>query len=1005
MEKDFTAGFARRLTADELKSNPPKYYLPHFGVPKDKRDESKGIRVVYDGTVPFKDNAINKAVCPGPTIINSLPETITEFRPGQFAWSADIQAMYSQVGLPPEDQMYHGFLWTERDGTTSTCIRTRVTFGLACSPYVAISATHQAAKEAGPGEEEAAEDITKMYVDDLLRSAKTEANATHRAVTAKKLLKAGGFPLVGFASNSPKLLEAVGEQSSTQDVLLGNSDHTEPLLGMTWRPATDMLGFRVHHPGVIDFTRVGVLSRVAELYDPLGLAACLVVKAKIQCRALGTKGLGWTDPLDEDNRNWWIQYFHHVQQLRNIEMPRCLFPDEDNIVRRELHTFCDASEDAIAAVVFLRVVYRDGRVSIPFIKAATKLMPAAVISVVKGELNASLLGARLCDAVMPAIGRPIHQRFFWTDSAPVRNLVRATAAFYKTYFSVRIGEIQSLTKPPEWRFIPGKINPADIATRAKLEDEAIPHAWLLGPPFLLEPIDCWPEDLPWMKVTEELRTVRAHHAEVQVTFDWNAVTLADSTIQQLVQLSTATMELVRRCQEEAFADDLVRLRAGKRLLLSSRLQPFTPFLDDHGILRMGGRLRKAALPYDNRHPVLMPGRHPLSRKIVELFHHQLHHAGTDYVLTHVRQHFWIMAGRELVKCIRRDCLRCRRHHARPLTQLMADLHESRLAAGAPPFSYTAVDYFGPFETTYGRGRTQKRWGVLFTCLSTRATYLDLAASLSADDFLLVLRRFIGIYTKPTQMRSDNGTNFVGAERQLLEAVEALHESEVTRQFMLEQGIDWAWQPARSPHFGGAHEALVKSTKRALYAALEVEKQRHRHPTDDILRTLLFEVAGLLNARPLTPASNDPTDLRPLTPNDFLNRPPTADRPAGDFADALPQQRFRYLQRMLDLFWTCWRRDYLQSLTARMKWQTKDRNLAVGDLVLEVDKAAKRSQWKTGRITAVFPGADGLVRAVDVLFDTGTFRRGITELCLLDPGSPSSPPEQGSGEHVTEKPSD
>jgi hypothetical protein len=281
--------------------------------------------------------------------------------------------------------------------------------------------------------------------------------------------------------------------------------------------------------------------------------------------------------------------------------------------------------------------------------------------------------------------------------------------------------------------------------------------------------------------------------------------------------------------------------------------------------------------------------------------------------------------------------------------------------------------------------------------------LDFAASLSSGDFLFILRRFIGLYGKPRSLHSDNGTNFVGAERLLREEVDALHATGEAHQFMKKEGIDWHFQPACTPHFGGAHEALVRSVKKALYAALEIEKGVLRHPTEDMLRTLLFEVAGLLNSRPLTYASSDPDDLRPLTPNDFLNRPPAANLPVGEFQDALPRENYRYVQRMTNLFCDLWKGTYLQSLAGRKKWQARRRNFEVGDFVLEIDKQLKRAQWSTGRIVKTYPGADGLVRAVDVKIGNGIFRRGIQQLCLLEANS-TAQDLPVSGEHGSAKPS-
>ncbi|KAI9555042.1 hypothetical protein GHT06_020340 [Daphnia sinensis] len=176
------------------------------------------------------------------------------------------------------------------------------------------------------------------------------------------------------------------------------------------------------------------------------------------------------------------------------------------------------------------------------------------------------------------------------------------------------------------------------------------------------------------------------------------------------------------------------------------------------------------------------------------------------------------------------------------------------------------------------------------------------------------------------------------------------------------------------------------TTSSLLAALEQKGNSLRYPSEDLLRTLLYEVAGLLNTCPLTYASSDPADFRPLTPNDFLNRSPTAYPPAGTFGDAPPRDHYRYLQRVLNLFWDLWKTVYLQSLAARKKWKTKQPNFEVGDVVLEINKSLSRGVWNIGHIVKVFPGSDGCVRTVDVQLPSGIFRRGITELCLLESSS-------------------
>ncbi len=144
------------------------------------------------------------------------------------------------------------------------------------------------------------------------------------------------------------------------------------------------------------------------------------------------------------------------------------------------------------------------------VKATNKLAPKKTISVPKLELNAVLLGARVTQAIQQALPDHIHRRRFWTDSSTVRNWIRATAANYQVFVSNRVGEIQTITDEAEWRFVPGRLNPADAATRSALDGEIFPAIWLDGPDFLPQPEEKWPADLPWMKVKEEMRSARVN---------------------------------------------------------------------------------------------------------------------------------------------------------------------------------------------------------------------------------------------------------------------------------------------------------------------------------------------------------------------------------------------------------------------------------------------------------------------------------------------------------------
>ena len=161
------------------------------------------------------------------------------------------------------------------------------------------------------------------------------------------------------------------------------------------------------------------------------------------------QGFRWTDTVTDDDELWWRDWFVALDQLTKMELPRCLFPRRTDIIETELHTFCDASEEAYAAVVYVRNTYIGGGVLVRGVKAANKFAPIKTVSVPKLELNAALLGSRLARTVQSAIRSKIHRRRFWTDSSTVQNWIRGTAAYYQVYVSNRVGEIQTLAEPSQ----------------------------------------------------------------------------------------------------------------------------------------------------------------------------------------------------------------------------------------------------------------------------------------------------------------------------------------------------------------------------------------------------------------------------------------------------------------------------------------------------------------------------------------------------------------------------
>lgn len=230
---------------------------------------------------------------------------------------------------------------------------------------------------------------------------------------------------------------------------------------------------------------------------------------------------------------------------------------------------------------------------------------------------------------------------------------------------------------------------------------------------------------------------------------------------------------------------------------------------------------------------------------------------------------------------------------------MAPLLEDRLLPDKPPFTNVGIDYFGLFEVKWGQS-TVKRYGVMITCLTIRAVHIEVADILDTSACINVLRRFISRGGQISIMRSDNGTNFVGAEKELREAVKNLDQSEMEKTIQ-KRGIKWIFNSPAASHQGGIWEQQIGTVRRILGTLLKEQTL-----TDDSLQTLLCEVESIINGRPITSVSDDPRDIEPLTPSHLLLMKTQPNIPPGIFNkdDLYAGKRWRQVQYLADpLFWS------------------------------------------------------------------------------------------------------
>jgi hypothetical protein len=340
-----------------------------------------------------------------------------------------------------------------------------------------------------------------------------------------------------------------------------------------------------------------------------------------------------------------------------------------------------------------------------------------------------------------------------------------------------------------------------------------------------------------------------------------------------------------------------------------------------------------------------------------------------------------------VKKIIRDCQKCKNQRAIPQTPEMAPLPIQRLAVYEHPFTYTGLDFFGPVLVSIGR-RHEKRYGALFTCLTTRAVHLELAASLTTDSCIIVVRNFINRRGLPKEIWSDNGTNMHGAESELKRAIRELDQNKLQTdcQMKIPGDIitDWKFITPRAPHMGGAWERMVKSVKNVIYSCM-----KEKVPTEEILRSFLIEAESIVNSRPLTYQSTDEKQ-EALTPNHFLRMAGKIIYSPGYFDEKVLRKSWRCVQQMSDEFWKRFVREYLPHITKRTKWYIDQKPIEIGNVVIIVDENAPRNVWQKGIITKIHPGKDGKVRTVTVKTNYSEKKRPVAKLAVLNVKNGNSP---------------
>ena len=990
----------------------------------------KKIRVVFDSAAKHKKVALNDCLLQGPDLNNRLLGVLLRFRKHSVAFAADIECMFHCFKIPESQRHLLSFFWPANNDPSRELAVFQATvhpFGNVCSPAVAIYGLHKTATLPCTPSLQIPKSsrnfiLENFYVDDGLGSSASVQEATLTLQGAIALLKRYNIRLHKIISSHAETLKAFPKTEICPDVESIELSLTEAqrTLGLAWHVVSDELRLNctIHKTG---FTRRVVLSVNGSLYDPLGLASPVALNGRLLQRAIFKESAGnrplsdkkyWDEKLSDKHYEAWKEWLLEIETVKQLSLPRCYHPEDFGIAEeRTLHVFCDASDDAIGHVVYMLERNHSGTYHVSFVFASSKVSPRQATTVPRLELCAATHAALSSQRIATELRITSGQVTFYSDSRVVLGYLSNTTTRFSRYVSNRVRDILRHTSLPQWRYVKSEENPADHATRPRTTATLLTTNWFTGPSVSLltqskESFDEFSEILPEeIKTTVRCATTIVKDSQFIVSLlrngHWKktkAIVIKVLAMLERYQAARksppemdrlATRAILRRIQSEQLHSLKDLLENRSRLRNDHPLISLSPFLAPDGLIRVGGRITSSHLPYHERHPILLPSNHKVSLMIIRWVHEKTMHQGRRVTMGELReQGFFIRHGRRLVDDFLKNCAACRRFRANCQNQRMADLPDDRVEK-VDPFRRIGIDVFGPFFVHQGRRTrttvgTKKIWVLLITCLYSRAIHLEILNSMSTNSFMLALKRLICIRGPCDVIRSDCGSNFIGA----IKDSDSEINLETAQKELASQGILWKLNPPGASHFGGAWERKIGQVKCVLRTSI---KMFQVSLSLEEFSTLLAESSNIVNNTPLAELTSDPNDIQPITPNMLLRpggeRLPASYEPSETDLRNYGKKRWSRVLMIADMFWKRWKQDYLATLRQRSKWNRETRHIKVGDVVLIRDKAS-RNKWPLGIVEEVIPGIDKIPRRANIrLKPTAsgvkrTMQRSIHDLVIL-----------------------
>ena len=762
-----------------------------------------------------------------------------------------------------------------------------------------------------------------------------------------------------------------------------------------------------------------------QIFDPCMLIQPWIMKLRLAFRDIiiherETGNPGWDNKLPGKFGDQWFALTKEMFGLETLEFDRSIIPrNYDPKEKPKLVLFSDGSDKGMCVVGYLVWTLLNGSTHVSLITSRTKIASINKITTPRAELTAAQMQARLKNWLLLVWDIEVEEILHLVDASIVLGMIKNISLKFDAYTAPRVSEIQCSTTISSWYWIETSDNPSDLGTRGKvsIEDLGPNSLWRNGPDWLKLPFPQWPlrsdfkkHEIPGIKKEFEIfKTVSNLTQLVELSFelnqDSNCISATPGTGLENVSVGNTSLETInissivdfrrfscfhklvyvsarilliqklwlKKIQKNvnisipSFVDVMNKAKlqwflsmmpATREMLKKNKLHGLIKVEED-GIVYVTARTRQ-----ENWNPeklVVLSPKHPLTRLILRNLH-EIDHRGVSHTVARSRIFYWIPQASKLLKKIKSQCFKCRLMDAKAMNQLMSKLPAFRQKC-SPVWHYSMIDLFGPISVRdfVNQRTSRKTWGVLITCLTTRVCFAYLAESYSTDHLLAVLRRHEARNGCPAEYFADLGTQIVGADRVMTEAVESLNKTAIEK-FASSNETKFSFGTAHFPEGQGAVERLVKEIKKCLKVLINNNTLSFAE-----LDTALAEASYLVNCRPLqlNPTAGDDSFI---CPNDLLMGRSTKQPAQGELVfDSNLTKRMHHVQRMVEQFAEKWVNSYYQLLAKYHKWKLKERNTKPGDVVLILDKERSKGKFALGIIDSVKVDKDDLVRKATVKY--------------------------------------